>query len=116
MLFRGTLAGLVLCAAGLLAGCGGDDDASPFEGDWVSATAGRLSFDGSEWSDGDGDSGDFSYSGDYPEFTVRFGSDAGDFERVATFADEHTFLLCEPGANAADCHEFVYDAQTITPP
>jgi len=114
MRVRGTILGLALLAVGMLAGCS-SGDGGPFEGDWVSATAGRLSFDGSNWSDGEGDSGDFSYAGKYPVFTVRFVSAAGAFDRVATFADERTFELCEigPGGTLVNCHEFVYDKPTL---
>lgn len=114
MMIRGLLAGLVLIAAGLCAGCGGGDG-SPFEGDWVSATAGRLSFDDSRWWDGEGDSGDYSYTGDDPEYTVVFKSEAGNFERTASFLDENTFDLCEQGAGGTlvDCHQFVADKPTL---
>ena len=111
MMIRGFFAAFVLIASGLLAGCADDGQPSPFEGDWVSATAGRLSFDDQQWSDGDGDSGRFSLSGKYPTFNVIFVSDAGEVERVATFADSHTFELCEPGT--VNCDEFVYDKPTI---
>ena len=115
MLIRGLLAGLLVLASGLLAGCGGDGKPSPFEGDWASATAGRLSFDGKKWSDGHGDTGDFTFWGKYPEFNMIFSSYAGQFERYATFADERTFELCEIGAGGAlgDCHGFVYDKPTL---
>ena len=111
MLIRRFLAGLVLGAAALLSGCG-DGDPGPFEGDWVSATAGRLMFEGKNWSDGDGDSGDFSYAGAYPVFSVRFSSGAGQFDKIATFADERTFELCDLGAPAV-CDEFVWDKPTL---
>jgi hypothetical protein len=105
----------VVLAVGMFAGCSSDDSGSPFEGDWVSATAGRLSFDGSEWSDGEGDSGNFSYAGKYPVLTVRFVSGAGAFDRLATFIDEHTFSLCEiePGGALVNCHDFVFDKPTL---
>jgi hypothetical protein len=119
MVIRAFLAGLLLLASGLTAGCG-DGDPSPFEGDWVSATAGRLSFEDDQWSDGEGDSGEFDFWGKYPEFTMRFTSDAGQFERTAGFCDERTFILCEQGrpdtdgcSPGADCHLFVYDKPTL---
>ena len=115
MLKRGLVMGLVLLTTGLLGGCLDDGNPSPFEGDWASATAGRLSFDGDRWSDGDGDSGDFDFSGEYPTFDVIFRSDAGQFQRVATFADERTMELCALGAGgvAVDCHDFVFDKPTL---
>lgn len=117
MLTRGCLAGLLLLASGLLAGCGSGDP-SLFEGDWVSANAGRLSFDGDRWTDGDGDTGTFDFSGKYPEFTMVFKSGAGKFERRATFADKRTFELCDVGAGGAlyNCSGFVYGPYAITPP
>jgi len=115
MVIRRLLACLVLVAAGLLAGCGGDDDPSPFQGDWVSATAGRLSFDDTKWWDGEGDSGKFTYWGDYPDFTVRFSTNTEQIERSAAFRDVKTFVLCEKGLDGAtgDCHEFVQDDPTL---
>lgn len=115
MVIRGLIVALALCASGLLAGCKGDGKETPFEGDWASATAGRLSFDGDEWSDGDGDSGEFSVSGKYPVYTVVFRSGAGQITKVATFADERTFELCSVDAGGAlvDCHDFAYDQPTL---
>lgn len=114
MVIRGFLVAVLLFVSGLLAGCG-DGTASPFEGDWVSATAGRLSFEDDKWTDADGDSGKFDFSGKYPTFTVVFRSDAGNFERLATFADKHTFELCDigPGGTLLNCNDFVYGPYTI---
>ena len=115
MLNRGLLLGLVLIAAGLFAGCSEDGSPSPFEGDWYSATAGRLSFEGDRWSDGEGDSGDFDFSGKYPTFDLVLRSSLGSFERVATFADTRTMELCSVGAGGApvECHDFAYDKPTL---
>ncbi|HWR98813.1 MAG TPA: hypothetical protein VN317_10370 [Candidatus Methanoperedens sp.] len=114
MLIRRYLAGLVLLASGLLAGCA-SGSYSPFEGDWLSATAPSFSFDGSHWSDGNGNSGEFSFSGKYPTFVVVFRGTAGQFQRVATFADARTFELCEPGTGGGliNCHDFVFDKPTL---
>ena len=114
---RGLILGLVLLTAGLLGGCSEDGNPSPFEGDWYSATAGRLSFEGDRWSDGEGDSGRFDFSGDYPTFDLIFRSDAGQFEKIATFADTRTMELCAVGAGGApvECHDFAYDAGAVTP-
>ena len=115
MLNRGLLLGLVLLSAGLLAGCSDDGNPSPFEGDWYSADAGRLSFEGDRWSDGEGDSGRFDFSGKYPTFNLIFRSDAGQFEKVATFADTRTMELCSVPAVGVpvECHDFAFDKPTL---
>lgn len=115
MVKRGLVLGLLLLTAGLLGGCQEDGNPSPFEGDWYSATAGRLSFEGDRWSDGEGDSGRFDFSGEYPTFDVIFRSDAGQFEKIATFADTRTMELCSVAAVGApvECHDFAFDKPTL---
>jgi hypothetical protein len=112
---RNVLLTLVVLASVAFAGCGGGEGDSPFEGDWVSATGGRLSFEGSTWKDGEGATGEFSYSGDYPVYTITFVAPAGTVDRRATFADERTFELCSIRPNGAlfDCHDFALDRPTL---
>lgn len=106
---------LALLGAALFAGCGGDGKDNPFEGDWLSMDAGSLSFDGSTWKDGEGDSGEYTFSGEYPIYTITFESGAGAFDARATFADTRTFELCRIAASGAlvDCNDFVLNKPTI---
>ncbi len=106
---------LALLLAAAVPGCSGSGSDSPFEGDWVSSTAPRLSFEGSSWRDGEGDAGEFSYSGEYPDYTLVFTSGGGTAERRASFLDEKTFELCSVGGGGVlfDCHEYVIDRPTI---
>lgn len=104
----------VLLAAVALAGCGGDDE-SPLKGRWVSAAGSSITFGNSTWSDSDGDSGTYTYTGDYPLYTVTFVSDGKTFTQRATFIDDRTLELCTLFSNGfvSGCVELVIDRPTI---
>ena len=114
MKMRWILLALLILSAGLVAGCGSDDD-SPFEGDWIAADGTRLLFRGSVWSDSDGDAGTFAYTGDYPDYSMVFRAAGGDFVKRAIFADTKTFDLCTllPGGSLDTCIKLVYDRPTL---
>lgn len=105
---------LLVLALGLFSGCEDTKD-GPFEGDWVSLTAPRLSFRGNLWTDGEGDTGTFTFAGKYPIYDLALTSGAGIIARRATFADKRSFEFCAliPGGGLVDCHDYVLDKPTL---
>lgn len=80
----------------LLAACGGKGEENLFEGAWVSEEGTRIIFETTDWSDSDGDSGTYSYQGEYPEFTVTFtvAGQPDPTSRKVFFLDRNTMRLC----------------------
>lgn len=115
MRLRWLVAVLFALTVALPAACGKSGSDSPFEGDWVSETGTRIMFSGSSWTDSDGDSGDFEYSGEYPVYTVIFVTDGASVFQRATFADTKTLELCLLYADGtvSDCQNLVFDRPTL---
>jgi hypothetical protein len=121
------MAALVL-TAGLSLGCSGSED-NPFDGRWLSMSRGSITFDGSTWSDADGDSGEYDYadSGEDPIcscyldpvcncYTVIFTTAGGSTIRErATFIDKNTIELCTllPNDFVDACDTLVIDRPTL---
>ena len=121
------LAALVLTAC-LSIGCSGGEEDNPFEGSWLSMTRGSITFDGSTWSDGDGDSGEYDYTdagedpvcGCYLEpvcncYLVTFTTAGGAISERATFIDDKTLELCTllPNNSTDVCDTLVIDRPTL---
>jgi hypothetical protein len=107
---------LLILAAGLFAGCsGGSSDDTPFEGNWVAEDGSRIFFSGSSWSDSDGDSGEFEFTGEYPVFEITFFIDNRFAVRRATFADTRTMELCTVFSDqtVGACIDLVLDRPTL---
>lgn len=104
----------VLLAAVSLAGCGSDED-NPFKGSWVSLDGSSITFGNSTWFDSDGDSGKYSYTGDYPVYIVTFVSNGSSSTQRATFSDKRTLELCTllPNGLVTDCVDLVIDRPTL---
>lgn len=118
------LAATLLLAA-LLPACAGDEEAAPFEGTWVAVGA-RLVFEGATWRDDDGDTGEFTYTGSYPVFTLTMTTTlpagtpppavpAQPAVKQATFLDENTMRLCDLAINGTvvNCKLFARDEPII---
>lgn len=120
-----TVAALAVC---LSIGCSGDDEDNPFEGRWLSETRGSITFEGSTWSDSEGDSGEYDYtdSGEDPIcacylepacncYTVIFVATGGTIRERATFIDDNTLELCTllPNNTVDTCDTLVIDRPTL---
>jgi len=122
------VAALVLTAC-LAVGCSGSNEDNPFEGSWLSLTRGSITFDGSTWSDSDGDAGEYDYAdaGENPIcscyldpvcncYTVIFATAGGSTIRErGTFIDDNTLELCTllPNDNVDTCDTLVIDRPTL---
>ncbi len=103
------LGSLLAAAAGLLA-CGGGKD-NPFVGTWYALDGRSIVFAEDTWTDSDGDAGDYSFSGDFPEYELTFVTPDRTFTRRATFLDKFTMDLCLGFASGAvqDCVRLIKD-------
>lgn len=91
-------------AAGLLAGCSGGGEESPFEGSWNVIEYGvRVEFAGDQYTIVGIGSGNYSYDGDYPDFEVRIEFEGDTLTGTVQFADRQHFQACYQG----DCAHFV---------
>ncbi len=115
MTIRGLALALLLIAPGLFAGCDGGSGDTPFTGTWVSTSGASITFADSTWYDSEGDSGTYSYTGDYPGYTVTFVSNGISYVRQATFADTQTLELCRlySSGEIGTCTDLVLDRPTV---
>lgn len=98
------VAAALALAAGLLAGCSGSDEESPFDGSWNVVEYGvRVEIDGDRYTIVGIGSGSFSYDGEYPDYDVRIGFEGDTLSGTAQFADRQHFQACYQG----DCAHFV---------
>ena len=91
---RALLLALPLAAAVSLLACGGGGEDNHFVGTWFADDGRTLTFTEETWQDSDGDAGDYSYDGEYPEYTVTFELPDRTYLRQATFLDRNTMDLC----------------------
>lgn len=106
---------LLLIASGLFAGCDGGSGDTPFTGSWVSTAGISITFTDSTWYDSEGDSGTYSYTGDYPVYTVTLVSSGISYTRQATFTDTQTLELCRlfSSGEVGTCTDLVLDRPTL---
>ena len=104
-LLLSTALAAALSTTALLAACGGGDKDNLFVGTWFAPDGATITFSDKTWQDSDGDAGDYSFTGEYPDFMVTFVLPSGPFARMATFIDRHTLELCEVFVSGAigDC-------------
>lgn len=112
---RWLLVALLSAAFAVAAGCGGDGGSNPFEGSWTSESGARITFTDKNWSDSDGDSGTYDYTGDDPVYTLTLETATRRFFRRATFADSTTLELCvlSSTGNLGACVDLVFDRPTL---
>lgn len=115
MALRWIRVALLMLATGLAAGCSGSSADNPFEGTWVSISGTAITFGESTWHDSEGDTGDYSYTGEHPVYTVTFVTAGGNFFKRATFVDADTLELCSlfAGGFVSSCEDFVIDRPTV---
>lgn len=108
---RAIVLGLGLAAAAALAACGGGGKDNPFTGTWYARDGRSITFAEDTWTDSDGDAGDYSFEGDFPEYELTFVLPDRTFTRRATFLDRHTMDLCLGFASGAvqDCIRLIRD-------
>lgn len=115
MALRWMRVALLVLAAGLFAGCSGSSADNPFEGSWVAAGGTSITFTEDTWFDSEGDAGNYSFTGEYPVYTLTLDTAGGSFVKRATFADANTFELCTVAAGGfiGFCEDFVIDRPTV---
>jgi hypothetical protein len=115
MKIRWLLVALLSAALAVAAGCGDDSKDSPFEGNWISENGKEITFTSDTWSDSDGDSGTYSFTGEDPTFTLTLDNAAGRVLRRATFRNKFDMELCDlsPDNVLGACVDLVFDKPTL---